>query len=117
MSATEKFSRFLTAVFNSKTPTRSYQHAYLAIALLVFSIYVVFSASPGTAQSVNTGTVVGTVKDPSGAVVSGVNLTLTDKTTNTSRTTATNDTGSYVFTNVPPGAYDLTVKHPWVFPR
>jgi hypothetical protein len=52
------------------------------------------------------------VKDPSGAVISGANLTLTDKATSTSRTTTTNDSGSYVFTNIPPGTYDLTVKHP-----
>ena len=112
MSATERLSRFSTAVSNFATPKPSYQHAYLAIVLLVFSTYVVFSASPCAAQSGSTGTVVGMVKDPSGAVISGANLTLTDKTTSTRRTTTTGDTGSYVFTNIPTGTYDLTVKHP-----
>ena len=111
MSATEKLSRFFTAVSNFTTPKPSYQHAYFAMALLVFSMYMV-SASPCAAQSGSTGTVVGMVKDPSGAVISGANLTLTDKTTNTRRTTTTSDTGSYVFTNIPTGTYDLTVKHP-----
>lgn len=110
MSATEKSPRFLTAVSNFITPKPSYQHAYLAIALLVFSMYVVFSAIPAAAQAVSTGTVVGTVNDPSGAVISGANLTLTDKTTNTSRTTTTSDDGRFVFTSVPPGTYALTVK-------
>ncbi len=111
MSATEKSSRLFTAVSNFETPKPGYRHVHFAIALLVFSMYVVFSASPAAAQSVNTGTVVGVVKDTSGAVISGADLTLTDKTTNTSRTTTTSDTGSYVFTNVPPGTYDLTAKH------
>jgi hypothetical protein len=74
-------------------------------------VYLVFGASSCVAQAVNTGTVVGTVNDPSGAVVAGANLTLADSSTNTTRTTTTNDTGRYVFTNVPPGTYDLTVKH------
>ena len=59
MSATEKLSRFFTAVSNFTTPKPSYQHAYFAIALLVFSMCVVFSASPCAAQSGSTGTVVG----------------------------------------------------------
>ena len=88
-----------------------YQHAYFAIMLLIFSAYLVFSAVLCLAQSTNAGTVVGTVTDPSGAVVSGANLTLTDKTTNTTRTTTSSDTGRYVFTNVNPGTYDLSVKH------
>jgi hypothetical protein len=111
MFATEKSSSFLTAVSNFITAKPCYQHAYLAIALLVLLMFFVFSAIPGAAQAVNTGTVIGTVTDPSGAVIGGANLTLTDKATSTTRTTTSNQTGSYVFTNVPPGTYDLTVKH------
>jgi len=56
------------------------------------------------AQSTATGTLAGTVTDQSGAVVSGATVTLTDVATNTSRTTTTNETGRYIFVNVPPGA-------------
>jgi carboxypeptidase family protein len=111
MFATKKSSRFLTAVSNFITAKPCYQHAYLAIALLLLLMFFVLSAIPGAAQAVNTGTVIGTVTDPSGAVIGGANLTLTDKATSTTRTTTSNQTGSYVFTNVPPGTYDLTVKH------
>ena len=79
--------------------------------LLMLSMCLVFSATLCLAQSTNTGTVVGTVTDQSGAVVGGASLTLTDKTTNTVRTTTSSDTGRYVFTNVNPGTYDLSVKH------
>ena len=50
---------------------------------------------------------------PLGRSHSGANLTLTDKTTSTRRTTTTGDTGSGLLSlNIPPGTYDLTVKHP-----
>ena len=61
------------------------------------------------AQSTNTGTVVGTVTDPSGAVVSGATVTLTDVSTGTARSTPTNDAGHYLFVNVNPGQYNLTL--------
>jgi Carboxypeptidase regulatory-like domain len=87
------------------------QAAHIAMTLLMLSMCLALSATLCLAQSTNTGTVVGTVTDPSGAVVGGANLTLTDKTTNTVRTTTSSDTGRYVFTNVNPGTYDLIVKH------
>jgi hypothetical protein len=68
------------------------------------------SSIPLWAQATSTGTVVGTVTDPSGAVVSKATVTMTDKATNAKRTTATNDIGRYVFVNIPPGTYDITVS-------
>ena len=62
------------------------------------------------AQSINTGTVGGTINDPSGAVVSGAKITLTDRATNESRTTSSNDVGHYFFANINPGEYDLNVS-------
>src|SRR5262245_28885635 len=48
----------------------------------------------------------GTVKD-SGGVIPGVEVTLTNESTNISRSTVSNDRGEYVFTNVDPGTYKL----------
>ena len=77
----------------------------LSLALLV--IWAV-SVLPSGAQSVSTGTLVGVVTDQSGAVVPGVTVTLTDISTKTERTTTTNDSGRYVFVNIPPGEYNVT---------
>lgn len=108
--STEKLSKVpMRSGVTSSNP--SLQHKSIALVLLLLSIYAVFNAAPAAAQAINTGTIVGSVKDPSGAVIGGAELTLTDKATGTSRSTVTNDTGSYVFTDVPPGNYDLTVKH------
>jgi len=78
----------------------------LALFLLVV---LCVGALPMWAQSTATGTVAGTVTDPSGALVAGATVTLTDPTTSSSRTTTTNETGRYVFANVPPGTYTLSI--------
>jgi len=60
-------------------------------------------------QASSTGTITGLVTDPSGAAVSGATITLTDKATNTPRTTTSNDAGRYVFANIFPGIYDIRI--------
>ncbi len=75
---------------------------------LVLSLVVVLSL-PAMSQTASTGTVSGVVTDPSGAVIPGAVVTLTDLSTHDKRTTTTNDTGRYVIINVTPGRYDLTI--------
>ena len=62
------------------------------------------------AQSTSTGTVVGNITDPSGAVVSGATVTLTDQSTKATRTATSNDAGRYIFVDVTPAVYDMTVS-------
>ena len=61
------------------------------------------------AQSDN-GSVVGFVKDPSGAFVPKAKVTLTNEATGLSRVTSTNDAGYYVVPNVPSGSYTMTAE-------
>src|SRR5271169_4964904 len=61
-------------------------------------------------QSSSTGTVAGTVTDPSGAAVAAAAVTLTDKATNIPRTASTNENGRYILVDVPAGTYDVTVS-------
>lgn len=61
------------------------------------------------AQSATTGMVQGTVVDPTGAVVPGATVALTNKTTNVAVTTTTDATGRYLFPAVNPGDYSLKV--------
>src|SRR5262245_10977035 len=49
----------------------------------------------------------GTVRDSSGAVLPGVEVKLTNTDTTATRTVLTNETGSYVVTNLPVGPYRL----------
>src|SRR5215472_1226369 len=75
----------------------------IALALLLGS-----QVTPAWAQA-DTGTVAGVVADPQGAVVVGAAVTLTNKDTGSSQKTTTKDDGHYVFANVAPGTYDLSV--------
>jgi hypothetical protein len=60
-------------------------------------------------QSVQ-GVITGTVTDPTGAVVPGATVTITNAGTNISQTTTTGSDGSYRFALVPPGTYTLEIK-------
>jgi hypothetical protein len=60
-------------------------------------------------QSVQ-GVITGTITDPTGAVVPGATVTITNAGTNISQTTTTGSDGSYRFALVPPGTYTLEIK-------
>ena len=59
-----------------------------------------------------TGTIRGTITDPSGAVVSGAEVTVTNRGTGASRTATTSSEGTYAFPDLEAGVYDANVKHP-----
>ena len=56
------------------------------------------------------GTITGSVTDPSGAAISGANVTLTNAGTSEKHTQTTSDQGTYSFVNVIPGVYRLDIE-------
>lgn len=62
-------------------------------------------------QTATTGQIVGAVRDPSGAVVAGVNVRLTSEA-GVVREVATDERGEFRFALLPPGTYTLTVDAP-----
>ncbi len=69
----------------------------------------VFAASSLFAQS-QSGTIVGTVTDQAGAVVTGVEVRLTNEGTGFQRSVNTNEAGQYVASSVPTGGYNIQVS-------
>jgi hypothetical protein len=65
--------------------------------------------APASAQS-NKGSIKGTVKDQSGAVVQNATVTVANVATNESRTASTGDDGNYEVPLLDPGSYKVTVK-------
>src|SRR6476620_5817101 len=61
----------------------------------------------GSAWAQATATISGTVRDQSGGVLPGVTITVTQQDTGLTRTTVSNETGSYVLPNLPLGPYRL----------
>src|SRR6185437_16543599 len=78
--------------------------------LLAVALSVSLASLPVLAQSASSGTLAGIVNDPSGAVIPGATVTLINEATSTTYNTTTNASGRYIFTNVPPGTYDMSVK-------
>ena len=56
------------------------------------------------------GEFVGTVHDPSGAVVSGCTVTVRNLGTSATRTATTDSTGSYTIVNLEPANYEITME-------
>src|ERR1700683_4310882 len=79
------------------------------LVLVLLLVFCVGSPLSVWAQSTSTGTVAGTVTDPSGAVVGGASVTLTDTATNNTRTDTSNSAGHYIFVDVVPGHYNVAV--------
>lgn len=75
----------------------------LAVATLLVCSVCVYSQTP-------TGTLSGTVRDSTGAVVTTAKITLTNAATGLSRTVDADDKGRYSLTNVEPGTYELRVR-------
>lgn len=65
--------------------------------------------TPVLAQAV-TGTILGTVTDPSAAAVVNATVTLTEVNTGVVRTARTNTSGNYTFPDLPEGNYSVTVE-------
>lgn len=59
------------------------------------------------AQTANTGSILGQITDPAGAVVPGATVELQDAATKATRSTTTNELGRYVFVALPPGTYSV----------
>ena len=72
--------------------------------LVVFSAWAVAQTS--------TATLAGTITDPSGAVVAGAVVELTNVDTNFTQAARSNQGGLYSFASVLPGQYRVEVKHP-----
>src|SRR5438876_8158634 len=64
------------------------------------------------AQSVSTAQISGTVKDQSGAVLPGAEVTAAQTATGAKRTAVTDETGSYTLQNLPIGPYTIEASLP-----
>jgi trimeric autotransporter adhesin len=79
-----------------------------ALISLGFAALCVGAAVEAAAQTYQGG-IRGAVRDP-GGVLPGAEVTLVNEATNAKRTTLTNEAGEYVFANVLPGTYTLTIS-------
>lgn len=73
------------------------------LVLFLATIVAAYAQAPG-------GTVLGTVKDESGAVIPNANITITNKATGLTRTVTTNSDGLYSAPALQPGDYEVRAE-------
>src|SRR5262245_1573124 len=78
----------------------------LLVGLLLFTLSSTVVWAQATAQ------INGTIKDQSGAALPGVEVTVTQTETATTRSAITNETGAYLLPNLPIGPYRLEAALP-----
>jgi hypothetical protein len=78
-------------------------------ALLLTSCVLLFAPRSHGQYHVN-GTITGTVTDASGAAVPGATVTATNSASGTSQSTKTTATGTYLFSDMPPADYTITLQ-------
>src|SRR6266850_1690032 len=82
------------------------------IALTILAIATLTLSASGALIQSTFGTILGTVRDPSGALVPGCVITIENLGTSSRRSTVADDAGSYMAPNLEPGAYKVTMMLP-----
>src|ERR671922_356268 len=78
-------------------------------AVLYSFVILIVTATLSLAQT-TTAAFLGTVMDPSGAVLPGVQVTASNVDTGLKRTTITNEEGRFLLSELPPGSYEVVVN-------
>jgi len=73
---------------------------------LLFLTMLILVPSVLRAQ-IDTGSIVGVVRDPSGAAIAGATVTLKSDATGVTRIVSTNEDGGYQFAAIIPGTYSV----------
>ncbi len=84
--------------------------AFAAAAFILCGF--VFASLPAASAQILYGSIVGNVKDPTGAAIPGAAVTITQSETNQSRQAAANENGAYTFSTVSSGSYVVRVAAP-----
>ena len=88
-------------------------HRSAWLILIAFLCLVPFAAAPAFGQGLgNSGTIQGTVLDPSGAAVKGAKVEIRYPVSGYEATATTDDSGQFQLSNVPFNPYHLTVSAP-----
>jgi len=89
----------------------------MKIGRILFSLSILVSLLSFQAfGQATSGDLVGTVKDPSGAVVANASVTITNEETGVATKTQTNGSGLYRASNLPAGKYDVSANAPGFLP-
>src|SRR3984885_3363044 len=95
---------------NHQTPKRTLKGPWSHRKLLCMFVLTIAAFSASAAHAQFRASIQGTVTDPSGAVIPGATLTLTDLGTAKILTTTSDANGLYNFNALPPDQFSLVVN-------
>jgi hypothetical protein len=79
-----------------------------SLRVALFAMFAVLCIS-SVALAQDTGQITGTVRDSTGAIFPGAQVTITNQSAGITRTTATNSAGEYLVAGLPQGKFDIEV--------
>ncbi len=85
-----------------------FSKAWSGILVFIAVLIMCLPAGPLVAQNIATAQLSGTVHDPTGAVIPGAAITISDASKGFSRTTTSDGQGNYQLLLLPPGTYTIT---------
>lgn len=80
------------------------------VILPLMCMLLLTSLAPNARPQTVRGSIIGTVMDPSDALVEGAKITATNVATNVSTTTTSNASGNYGLTQLTPGIYKVSIE-------
>src|SRR5215467_10392919 len=89
--------------------TQNWRNGILLISSALFALMLLQSTFSFSQATISTGSIVGTVTDPSGAVVEGAKVVITNINTGRTIELTTNSAGAFNSAALQPGTYQLTV--------
>ena len=81
--------------------------AFAVLRRVCALVVVLLMSAAGLHAQINTATLQGLVTDPSGAVIEGANITVTNTETAVARSTKSDSAGRYTVTSLQPGHYTV----------
>jgi hypothetical protein len=85
----------------------AFKLAITSVFILACGVVTTLAQADSTSANLS-----GFVRDPAGAVVTGASVKARNAATSIERETTSNDEGFYQLTNLPPGAYEVSVEAP-----
>src|SRR5216117_4342736 len=89
-----------------------YCHASKTLRVIVLSFSLLLIMGKQAMSQLPTGTILGAVKDSSGAVIPGASITAKNVETGLTRTGVSAEDGSYRLSALPVGSYEVKVELP-----
>ncbi len=84
----------------------------IALRTIAVRGFVALLFGSASFAQIDTGSIVGTIRDSSGALLANATVTATNKATNVTANTVTNSSGQYQFSALQPGTYAVKASSP-----